>query len=177
MPAAAQPAKKGCDLPNADTTVAGIKLGNGATTKKVLGEDYTLLVDDPKTDFPWVIFASRDNKQLFLLRHHAGDNIHSYREFEVKFGRHDKKPMKLPTYEFITGKGIKLGMKRKPLLAKLGPCFTAKETDDGEIIRYELKDEKASAGVLKAANMPQYYAEYEFRNGVLVRFKFGHSPV
>jgi hypothetical protein len=177
LPAAAQPAKKGCDLPNADTIVAGIKLGNDKTTKKVLGEDYPIVVDDPKTDYPWMIFASRDNKQLFLMRHHAGDDIHSYREFEVKFGRHDRKPMKLPTYEFITGKGIKLGMKRKPLLAKLGPCFTAKETDDGEIIRYELKDEKASTGVLKAAGMPQYYAEYEFRNGVLVRFKFGHSPV
>ena len=36
-------------------------------------------------------------------------------------------------------------MKRKPLLAKLGPCFTSKETDDGEIVRYELKDEKASS--------------------------------
>jgi hypothetical protein len=177
LPAAAQPAKKGCDLPNADTIVAGIKLGNDKTTKKVLGEDYPIVVDDPKTDYPWMIFASRDNKQLFLMRHHAGDDIHSYREFEVKFGRHDRKPMKLPTYEFITGKGIKLGMKRKPLLAKLGLCFTAKETDDGEIIRYELKDEKASTGVLKAAGMPQYYAEYEFRNGVLVRFKFGHSPV
>ena len=177
LPAAAQPAKKGCDLPNADTTVAGIKLGDDKTTKKALGEDYRTVIDDPKSDYAWWILASRDNKQLFLMRHHAGDDIHSYREFEVKFGRHDRKPMKLPTYEFITGKGIKLGMKRKPLLAKLGPCFTAKETDDGEIIRYELKDEKASIGVLKAANMPQYYAEYEFRNGVLVRFKFGHSPV
>jgi hypothetical protein len=177
LPAAAQPAKKGCDLPNADTTVAGIKLGDDKTTKKALGEDYPIVVDDQKTDYPWIFFASRDNKQLFLLRHHAGDTIHSYMEFEVKFGRHDKKPKKLPVYEFVTGKGIKLGMKRKPLLAKLGPCFTAKETDDGEIIRYEIKDEKASTGVLKASNMPQYYAEYEFRSGVLVRFKFGHSPV
>lgn len=177
LPAAAQPAKKGCDLPNADTIVAGIKLGDSSTTKKVLGEDYRTVVSDPQSDFAWLIFASRDNKQLFAMRQHAGDIVHSYREFEVKFGRHDKKPMKLPTYEFITGKGIKLGMKRKPLLAKLGPCFTAKETDDGEIIRYEIKDEKASSGVLKASNMPQYYAEYEFRNGVLVRFKFGHSPV
>ena len=99
-------------------------------------------------------------------------------EFEVKFGRHDRKPMKLPIYEFITGKGIKLGMKRKPLLAKLGPCFTAKETDDGRDRPLRTQGrEGRRAGVLKAANMPQYYAEYEFRNGVLVRFKFGHSPV
>ncbi len=179
LPAAAQPAKKaqGCDLPNADTSVAGIRLADGNSTKKALGEDYRTVIDDPKSDFAWLIFASRDNKQLFAMRHHAGDIEHSYMEFEVKFGRHDRKPMKLPTYEFITGKGIRLGIKRKALIAKLGPCFRSTKRDDTEIVRYELKDEKASAGVLKDTNMPQYYAEYEFRNGVLVRFKFGHEPV
>jgi hypothetical protein len=177
--AAAQPAKKGqgCNLPNADTTVSGIKLGDGETIKKALGEDYRTVLDDPKSDFAWWIFASRDNKQLFAMRHHAGDTIHSYREFEVKFGRHDRKPMKLPVYEFITGKGIKLGMKRKAVLAKFGPCFKSNVDDEIETIRYEIKDEKAATGILKAANMPQYYAEYEFRNGILIRFKFGHEPV
>lgn len=177
--ASAQPAKKtpGCDLPNADTIVHGIKLGDGASTTKALGNDYRTIVDNPASDFGWSIFASRDNKQLLLLRHHAGDLEHSYREFEVKFGRHDRKPMKLPVYEFITGKGIKLGLKRKPVLTKLGPCFKSVQKDETEIVRYEIKDERASSGVLKAANMPQYYAEYEFRNGVLVRFKFGHAPV
>jgi hypothetical protein len=176
---AAQPAKKdqGCDLPNADTTVSGIKLGDGETIKKALGEDYRTVLDDPKSDFSWWIFASRDNKQLFAMRHHAGDTIHFYREFEVKFGRHDRKPMKLPVYEFITGKGIKLGMKRKAVLAKFGPCFKSNVDDEIETIRYEIKDEKAATGILKAANMPQYYAEYEFRNGILIRFKFGHEPV
>ena len=48
-----------------------------------------------------------------MLHHHAGDVQNSFREFEVKFGRHDRKPMKLPVYEFVTGKGIKLSMKRK----------------------------------------------------------------
>jgi len=150
LPAAAQPAKKaqGCDLPNADTIVHGIKLGDDASTKKVLGENYDTIINDPKTDFPWHIFASRDNKQLLMLRHHAGDNVHSYMEFEVKFGRHDRKPMKLPVYEFITGKGVKLGMKRKPVLTKFGPCFKSVRKDDTEIIRYELTDENASKGVL-----------------------------
>ena len=177
--ATAQPAKKspGCDLPNADTIVYGIKLADKASTLKVLGEDYKTIVDNPASDFAWTLFASRDNKQLLALRHHAGDIEHSYMEFEVKFGRHDRKPRNLPVYEFITGKGIKLGLKRKPVLAKLGPCFKSTMKDETEIVRYEIMDEKASTGILKASNMPQYYAEYEFRNGVLVRFKFGHQPV
>ena len=179
LPAAAQPAKnaQGCDLPNADTIVLGIKLGDSASTIKVLGEDYKTIVDNPVSDFAWTIFASRDNKQLLMLRHHAGDVENSFLEFEVKFGRHDRKPKNLKVYDFITGKGIKLGMKRKAVIAKLGPCFKSTETDDTEIVRYEIKDEKASSGILKAANMPQYYAEYEFRNGILIRFKFGHAPV
>lgn len=177
--AAAQPAKKqpGCDLPNADTAVHGIALGDTASTKKVLGDDYRTIVDNPASDYAWTIFASRDNKQLLLLRHHAGDLQHSYLEFEVKFGRHDRKPRNLPVYEFITGKGIKLGLKRKAVLAKFGPCFKSKETDETEIVRYEFTDGKNSTGALKDASMLQYYAEYEFRNGILMRFKFGHMPV
>jgi hypothetical protein len=175
--AAAQPAKKGCDLPNADTAVYGITLGDPTSTRRVLTEDYKTISDNPGSDVAWMIFASRDNKQLLMLRHHAGDLQHSFLEFEVKFGRHDKKPLKLPVYEFVTGKGIKLGMKRKAVLAKFGPCFNSTTNDGVEIVRYEIKDEKAGSGVLKATNMPQYYAEYEFRGGVLMRFKFGYQPV
>jgi len=178
--ASAQPAKnsQGCDLPNADTVVLGIKLGDSVSAVKILGEDYKTIVDKPLSDLAWTIFASRDNKQLLMLRHHPGDVENSFLEAEVKFGRHDRKPKNLKVYDFITGKGIKLGMKKKAVIAKFGPCFKSRETDDDtEIVRYEIKDEKAASGILKAANMPQYYAEYEFRNGVLVRFKFGHSPV
>ncbi len=179
LSAAAQPAKKstGCDLPNADTIVHGIKLGDSASAIRVLGRDFRTVVDNPASDFGWSLFASRDNKQLFLLRHHAGDLEHSYLEFEVKFGRHDRKPKNLPVYEFITGKGVKLGLKRKPVLAKFGPCFKSVQNGEIEVVRYEIKDDKAETGILKTTNMPQYYAEYEFRNGVLVRFKFAHEPV
>ncbi len=177
--AGAQPAKtaQGCDLPNADTVVLGIKLGDSASAVKVLGEDYKTIVDNPLSDLAWTIFASRDNKQLLMLRHHAGDVENSFLEFEVKFGRHDRKPKNLKVYDFITGKGIKLGMKRKAVIAKFGPCFKSTKTDETEIVRYEIKDEKAASGILKTSNMPQYYAEYEFRNGILIRFKFGHAPV
>ena len=138
-------------------------LATAGTIKKALGEDYRTVIDDPKSDFAWWIFASRDNKQLFSMRHHAGDAIHSYREFEVKFGRHDKKPMKLPVYEFITGKGIKLGMKRKAVLAKFGPCFKSTRKDENEIVRYEIADESLDrraqgeqhAAILRRVRIPR----------------------
>ena len=166
-----------CELPNADTTVHGIRLGDTDSTIRVLGRDFTTIVDNPASDFGWSIFASRDNKQLLLLRHHAGDLQHSYLEFEVKFGRHDRHPMKLPVYEFVSGRKIRLGMKRKAVVAIFGPCFKSARKGDTETIRYQVEDGKAASPILKASNMPQYYAEYEFRNGVLVRFRFGHEPV
>lgn len=173
-PAAAQ---TGCSLPNADTAVHGIGLGDSDSTLRVLGRDHNTIVDDPKTDFAWRIFASRDSKQLLLLRHHAGDLEHSYREFEVKFGRHDRHPMKLPVYEFVSGRKIKLGMKRRAVVRLLGPCFKSTVKGESEIVRYEAEEGKSTAAVLKKSNMPQYYAEYEFHNGVLIRFRFGHDPV
>lgn len=175
--ASAQPAKKGCDLPNADRTIHGVTLGDARSTRTVLGEDHRNVVNDPQTDFPWILFASRDNKQLLAFRHHAGDIVDSYLEVEVKFARDSRKPPNLPVFEFVTGNGIKLGMKRRPFLRKMGPCFTNVVRGKTEIVRYELKEIEPKAPILKAANMPQYYAEYEFDHGVLVRMKFGYEPV
>lgn len=168
-----------CALSRADRTVHGITLGNSESTIRVLGRDYRTVTDNPASDNAWSIFASRDNKQLFELRHHAGDLEHSYRELEVKYGRHDRKPMKLPVYEFTAGSGIKLGIKRKAVVGRLGTCFKSVAKGGNEIIRYEISEpgDKPQNPLLKAANMPQYYAEYEFRSGTLIRFRFGHDPV
>ncbi|MGE3145813.1 MAG: hypothetical protein AB7K35_09520 [Pseudorhodoplanes sp.] len=169
--------KQGCDLPNADNSIHGVTLGDAKSARQVLGDDHRNVVNDPQTDFPWILFASRDNKQLLAFRHHAGDVVDSYREVEVKFGRDDRRPPKLPVFEFVTGNGIKLGMKRRPFLRRMGPCFSSAVKGDSEIIRYALAEKEPKSAILKAANMPQYYAEYEFDHGVLVRMKFGYAPV
>lgn len=177
-PALAQSARKiqGCDLARADTTVHGITLGDEASFIRVIGNDRRTVLDDPTSNSAWSLYASRDNKQLLMLRHHAGDAVNSYREAEVKYGRHDRKPANLRVYEFVTGNGIKLGMRQRAVLKRLGPCFRSTHKAGNEIIRYEIQNEKAETGVLKAKNMPQYYAEYEFHNRKLIRFAFGHSP-
>jgi hypothetical protein len=46
-----------------------------------------------------------------------------------------------------------------------------------EILRYEIVAESGTLPLLKVVNMPQYYAEYDFENGRLIRFQFGHAPV
>ncbi|GIK80220.1 MAG: hypothetical protein KJZ73_18210 [Pseudorhodoplanes sp.] len=170
-------ARSGCELAKADTVVHGIRLGDAQSTIRVLGRDYRTVIDDPAGDFQWQVFASRDNKQLLMLRHHAGDLQHSFREIEIKFGRHSRNPLKLPVYEFITGNGTRLGQWRRTIVARMGSCFKSTRKGDVEILRYELAEEKPQSGILKATNMPQYYAEFEFYNGRLHRYRFGHDPV
>jgi hypothetical protein len=159
-------------LPNATTGVHGIALGDAESAVRVLGHDFQTVIDDATTDFPWLIFASRDNKQLLMLRHHRGDAINAFAEIEVKFGRHGRDPMKLPVYEFIAGNDIKLGQWRRTIVGKLGECFTSKREGETEILRYEIKNGAAPS----AATGPTYYAEYEFFGGRLHRFRFGHAP-
>ncbi len=176
-----QDATTGCDLAKADVEVAGIRLANADSTRRVLGKDYRVVLSDPQSDQPWLVLASRDNKQLLRLRKHAGGSADSYMEVEVKYGRDEHRPQNLKMYEFVTGNGVKLGMRRKALVAKLGPCFKSEVKGRAETLRYELK-EKAEKGsfqspLLKTANMPQYYAEYEFDRDRLVHFRFGHAPI
>jgi hypothetical protein len=163
-----------CDLLNADVIVQGIKLGDRASTMRVLGDNVRTVIVDPMTDFPWYLFASRDSKQLLALRHHAGDFGRSYREFEVKYGRHDRKPDKLKVWEFVTGKGVKLGATRRSVVRRFGPCFTSVVKDGTETIRYEIDGDNSS--FLRLNKLDSYYAEYEFKRGRLIRFRFGQTP-
>jgi hypothetical protein len=164
----------GCNLPNADTVIHGIGLADEQSAIRVLGRGYETVIADPGTDLAWVIFASRDSKQLLALRHHPGYADQSFMEAEVKFGRHDRKPLKLPVYEFVSGRGIKLGMTRRNVVRALGPCFSSTLRGRSEMLRYELLDQ--SAALLRAVRSLKYYAEYEFESGRLVRFRFGHNP-
>jgi len=168
----------GCLLPNADTTLHGITLGDYRSTQRVLGRDRRGAADNPDTDFPWYAFVSRDGRQVMRLRRHAGDVLDSYLEFEVRRGP-DPKAIPLEADRFVSGKGVRLGLTRKDIVALFGPCFTASRNGKTETLRYEVAEDtdKPNSPVLKAANMPQYYAEYEFEHGRLVRFTFGHEPV
>jgi len=166
----------GCLLPNADTTLHGITLGDYKSTEKVLGRDRRGAPDNPDTDFPWYAFASRNGQETMRLRRHAGDVVDSYMEFEVRRGT-DEKAVPLAANRFVSGKGVKLGMSRQAVVALFGPCFRATRNGKTETLRYEIEEDPPRSRVLKNANMPQYYAEYEFEDGKLVRFAFGHDPV
>jgi hypothetical protein len=193
---AAHAAPRGdCRLDRADHTVHGVTLGDSKSGKAVLGDRMTVrlhLVEREGGDFPWYVFASRDGKQTIAYRTHPGDTVNSYNEVEVRLIRigqtqilakeesyyvgREGSPPALATEAFVTGQGIRLGMTESDVTGRVGRCFKVLGSRGAmRTIRYEVLDETASLPILKQANMPSYYAEYQFERGRLVRYRFGYD--
>ena len=192
-PGAAAPA---CSMKNPDTIVHGIVVGDSKTAVRRIGrnEKLKLTLPEPTSSFPWAVFFSSDGKQTLALQQYPGGGIDDYMMSEVALTRlganatlsdedsrymgKASKKQKLPAVEFVTGRGIKLGVTKAEVLKRLGAsCIETLKTEGGsETVRYQFEEaepEKMPA-FLKAANMPEYLAEYQFESGKLVRFRFGY---
>jgi hypothetical protein len=186
-----------CRLDKADHAVHGVILGNYHTGKAVLGSRMAKdgkvwrWVDRKNGDFPWYLFATKDGKQIAAFRVHPADVVNSYMEMEVRYRSLRRKhllakresyyvgregsPRKLDTAEFATNNGIKLGLSRTEVVERLGVCFKTTSRGSTETLLYGVGDMKAELPILKLANMPFYYAEYQFHRGKLVRYRFGYD--
>lgn len=184
-----------CRLDKADRAVHGVTLGDSASGRAVLGDRMTKklhLVEREGGDFPWYVFVSRDGAQSIAFRTHPGDTVNSYQEVEVRYLRigqgqllateesyyigREGKPPTLPADKFVTGRGIALGMTKAEVTRRIGRCIKGfKAQGVMQTIRYAVQNESAKLPILKTANMPSYYAEYQFERGKLVRFRFGHD--
>ena len=139
---------------------------------------------------PWYLFATQDGKQIAAFRVHPADLVNSYMRWKSVTGASGRSRCwprerattsaatarrKLDTAEFATNNGIKLGMTR-PNVERLGRCFKLyKARGSTETFLYGVGDIKAGLPILKLANMPFYYAEYQFERGKLVRYRFGYD--
>lgn len=187
-----------CRLDKADSAVHGVILGDYKTGKAVLGDRMAKdgkiwrWVDRKHGSFPWYVFASQDGKQIAAFRVHPADVVNSYMEMEVRDRRigpkqmlgaresyyvgRDGTPRKIDTPAFATSNGLTIAMSRAEVIEKLGPCFKPyKRRGNTETIRYGVFDLKVGRPILQLANMPGYYAEYQFERGKLVRFRFGYD--
>ena len=67
-------------------------------------------------------------------------------------------------------------MTRPEIVERLGRCFKLyKARGSTETFIYGVGDAKVGLPILKLANMPFYYAEYQFERGKLVRYRFGYD--
>ncbi len=159
-----------CQLINPDTSIYGICLSDQLSSKKMLGKRIDWI--EGGGDMPRNYFISNDKKQLLTLYFHYGGGINEYMEFEVSNNMTRIDTTILPTTEFITEKNIKIGISKESVIAKLGECYKIEKLLGHEIIRYNL-DDFHNSEYLQRHNMPIYYAEYEFENNILIRFRFG----
>jgi hypothetical protein len=174
--------------PDASLPVDGIDVLDSNAVRRLVGKDYKTVQTEPQTDFPWAVYVSRDAKQSLALMTHPGGTRFDFQEIEVKelalgkpdvLGRNvayyigrEPRDQTLRVSEFVTARGIKLGVTKAFVTSRVGPCARAFKTRGAmETIRYEIADEKHP--LLKKTGMPSYYAEYQFRAGKLVRFRFG----
>jgi hypothetical protein len=104
---------------------------------------------------------------------HYGAGIDEYAEVEVREpGTEALAIQELPTPTFKTARGIELGMTPAQVIEKFGKCIKNREKDGAvETLQYQV--DAAGDPSLKAFGYPAYYAEYEFLDGKLARFRFG----
>ncbi len=169
-------ASAACLPTNPDIAIYGVELGDPLSAALQLGSSYELVEDDG--GLPFAVFTNAAETEVLKLYKHHGDKSGSFREVEVLATgdlESDVDATVLDTPHFRTGRGIKLGLSRKEVVDRFGPCAATGNTETGaDVIRYEITD-IATSDLLKAQNMPLYYAEYAFEQDKLVRFVFGFS--
>ena len=76
---------------------------------------------------------------------------------------------------FKTGRGVELGMTVAEVEGLFGSCFKSRQKNGPDLfLEYQI-DNADKDPELKEFGYPVYYAEYEFKKGKLIRFRFGFA--
>lgn len=158
-----------CTFENPDISVIGIYLDDVKSTVHVLDSIVA------PTDFLEFRHVTPDNTSYLNLTTHPGNIKNQISIFEVGYTneilKHDSK---LPVETIKTGKGITLGKTKKEIITILGTCFTPETKNNITRLKYKIDISSQPENMfLKKYNMPVYFAEYDFKEDILIRFQFG----
>ena len=159
-----------CLFSNPDTAAAGISLRDEKSVLSVLGKEMHL-ISDKTTDF-----YSSDKKQTLGLKVHPGDMVNQVSIIKIEYSENTTDNLRqTEVEEFETSNGIKLGMNKADIIAKLGTCYVAKDsTSEGMEMYFSLElPDDSNTKLLTRTNMPVYYASYKLKNDRLDHIKFG----
>lgn len=160
----------GCTLLNPDTSVAGIRLRDAASARRVI------VKTDRMDESDQYHFYSFGQNEILTLTQHAGNGQDQISIFKVSYAANPTHAYrKLAIDVFKTEKGIALGMSMSQLVALLGNCYVARDSSADAIeLYYSLEtpaDSKTS--ILKTNHMPVYFGSYRFLKNRLHSFEFG----
>lgn len=148
--------KTGCIFSDPDHSIAGIELRDAASVLRVLGKQGKLEGDSTH------LFYSVNRKQVLALKVFAGDYANQVSLFRVSYAPNSKQNhRKIETSNFVTEKGIRLGISKAALTGKLGSCYTVKDSTANTItLNYRITNDL-------------YYATYQFTGNKLEQMEFG----
>jgi hypothetical protein len=142
-----------------DSTINGLRLRDPASIERIMG--ITDNIVDNETEQAEVVNES--GNQLLTLIFHPGDVVNQFSEFKVEYNTGRKLPkLRINEKEFITDKGIRLGITKEQLLKVLGQ---PKEKKQGDCWMYYYTQ---GNGLL-------YFGNYYFEDGMLDGFWFGEE--
>ena len=150
--------KSGCIFSNPDSSVAGIRLWDATSAMRVLGKQIKLTGDSTH------LFYSDNKKQVLAITVYAGSYANQVSVFRVSYSPDSKQNYrKMETSDFVTEKGIRLGISKAELTGKLGSCYIVKDSTANTItINYRIAKDL-------------YYAMYQFSNNILTSIAFGYE--
>ncbi|MDH3920504.1 MAG: hypothetical protein OEU25_20265 [Rhodospirillales bacterium] len=149
-----------------DLSIARIALLEPASTTRRLGAAPHL--DHEALGFSYYRYRNATGSQAITLIGHPGDIRFSIAEVQISRRRADDVLPAFPNgvRDFVSGKGIKLGLSRAQVLEILGPP-TAE-------IRSSIECRaEGHAAILSNFSMPSYVGTYHFEQGLLTEFRFG----
>jgi hypothetical protein len=166
------PSVAGCAVALVETDIEGVQLDDEASAERVLGALDALPVtgDDMKT----LLLFNREKSEVAALTQYPGAVRGAFAVIEVRSAvGASRRPGKTLDAEHLSSeRGVRLGVPQQFVIDLLGLCFTPKKTKGGRMtIRYETED--PGHPFLKRVGMPNYFAEYTFRNDRLVAFRYG----
>ena len=163
------PADK-CIFADPDTSLGNIKLRDYESAGAILRNADVLDSNDRYH------FYSSSGKEILTLTQHAGDGRYQISIFKVERAEPGDYPYrKLNMENFVTEKGIQLGISKSDIVEKLGRCYRVRDSAKNSIVLYyKLESPRESrTGLLARSNMPVYYASYKLVDGLLQEFEFG----
>jgi len=157
-----------------DTTINQINLEDSRSIIKKLKADTSVITEIVK-ESPWRLqLRNKFGNQLLTLFFHPGNSTWAFSEFKVQILSQEvnmEKMIKLNDNEFITEKGIKLGLSKSELIRKMGRPTNTKIENGFEIIEYRIIDPNSM--MLKKYNQAEYFAIYKLKNDRIIEFHFG----
>ena len=158
-----------------DLGVDGVYLSFRKSTEDILGSSLSMTSSEGRP--AQVVCLNKSGDQALTLSHHAGKEINTFQEFDVRKLQGDiKADCRLRDIEsFVSARGVKLGMSVKEITQIFGSDFKVESSAGSFDIRYVL-DSNVHSSFLRYYKENYYYGRYSFKAGKLVRFSFGFDP-